>query len=409
MKRKKKLVLSIVSVSVIIFAAGIFLYPIFRYIDYRNSIRNSFPNDLYQEFPISLSRNGYFQLKCLINNRQQVNLSIDTKATSLMREDSITQYDGKYWGNMPFSSSNAYNEKTKIALYSFNTIKIGDNDIQKPLFKSIPKDNLIYDVVGEGVFGSDLLSIGCWKFDMDNKILKLFHYKNQILLEKEVKGLVKIENGLEDDAIAVYLGQPKQEFRFTLDLGYSGMIEINNDIADILKEKHAYDKIRKIYTDGVVDTLYVFENIPVTIAGIEIENCQLLNIRRVNGNYLGAKFIRNFNFLLEYGEENGHNCKHLFLNQQEAELSKYTCKLVSKFGFGLNRHKGKTVIGSITSNSIADKAGLIPGDIVLEINDKKHNFLSIDDIEHTFIQYADTLDRLEIKTQKGGAFSLIHR
>ena len=141
-------------------------------------------------------------MNCFINKTKKT-LLIDTKATGLLREDSILKMGGEYWGKLPIYTSNAYGIKEKMELYDFEKIHLEGIEIKSPLFSSVKSSNLIYETVGDGILGSDLLAIGCWKFDTENNIIKLFHYKNQRILEQESNGLIKIEEGLEDNGISV--------------------------------------------------------------------------------------------------------------------------------------------------------------------------------------------------------------
>lgn len=164
---------------------------------------------------------------------------------------------GEYWGKLPFCSSNAYGIKERMDIYSFNNICLENIKIKYPLFSCVKRSNLIYDAIEDGVWGSDLLAIGCWKFDTENKMLKLFHYNNQQILEKESNGLVKIKGGLEDNGITVYVNEIKQNCRFTLDLGYSGTIEVDNRTADLLMSKINYKQIYSILDNGMRDTVTI--------------------------------------------------------------------------------------------------------------------------------------------------------
>ena len=105
-----------------------------------------------------------------------------------MREDSIQAYGGEYWGNLPIKSTNAYQEKNSPELYTFTSIAFGEASIQEPMFNGIRKDNVIYDVIDEGVFGTEMLAIGTWKFDTEAGTMTLFHSNNKDLLAKETAG-----------------------------------------------------------------------------------------------------------------------------------------------------------------------------------------------------------------------------
>ena len=81
-----------------------------------------------------------------------------------MREDSIQAYGGEYWGNLPIKSTNAYQEKNSPELYTFTSIAFGEASIQEPMFNGIRKDNVIYDVIDEGVFGNG--NVGYWHVEI---------------------------------------------------------------------------------------------------------------------------------------------------------------------------------------------------------------------------------------------------
>ena len=57
------------------------------------------------------------------------------------------------------------------------------------MFNGIRKDNVIYDVIDEGVFGTEMLAIGTWKFDTEAGTMTLFHSNNKDLLAKETAGM----------------------------------------------------------------------------------------------------------------------------------------------------------------------------------------------------------------------------
>ena len=103
------------------------------------------------------------------------------------------------------------------------------------MFNGIRKDNVIYDVIDEGVFGTEMLAIGTWKFDTEAGTMTLFHSNNKDLLAKETAGMTYLPQGLREDSIPVYMNGLNEEVRFTLDLGYTGVLEINNALADRLK------------------------------------------------------------------------------------------------------------------------------------------------------------------------------
>lgn len=397
MKKYLKVMFSIL-ILLILIVICLYVYPVIHYGFHQIKIRETLSENEYHEIPFTYGSNNHFQINCSINDVKK-NLLIDTKATGLLREDSILKMGGEYWGKLPFCSSNAYGIKERMDIYSFNNICLENIKIKYPLFSCVKRSNLIYDAIEDGVWGSDLLAIGCWKFDTENKMLKLFHYNNQQILEKESNGLVKIKGGLEDNGITVYVNEIKQNCRFTLDLGYSGTIEVDNRTADLLMSKINYKQIYSILDNGMRDTVTIFEDVQVSIAGINVEKCQVANIRSVNRNYIGAKFMQNFNFILIYGEEKGHLCKHLYLQKRAKGTLNFQCQYrISKYGMKIERKNGNFILTSLMKNSKAEQIGLRIGDQIIKINDLSEEF--IDDM------MLDSLNQLKITVKNRGEFKL---
>ncbi len=181
------------------------------------------------------------------------------------------------------------------------------------MFNSIRKDNIIYDVIGEGIFGTDMLAIGTWKFDTETGLMTLFHSNNRNMLAKEIIGMSYFPQGLREDSIPVYIEGINEKISFTLDLGYAGVLEINNALADRLKMYFHYEEEITQHGEELTDTLSIFK-VPVTIAGTRVDSCEVVNSRVVNANYIGAKFMHQCNFVLHYSlDEHGKPNKDLYL------------------------------------------------------------------------------------------------
>ena len=244
MKKKTKRNLIIVAILIVLIGAitAWFVYPFLRYSSHTLAYRSTLPENACYQYPIQYSKEGWFLIDCVINGKHKVPLRIDTQATSLMREDSIHTYGGEYWGNLPIKSTNAYQEKNSPELYTFTSISLGEACIQEPMFNCINKDNIIYNVIDEGVFGTDMLAIGTWKFDTETGMMTLFHSNNKDLLAKETIGMIHFPQGLREDSISVYMEGINEKVCFTLDLGYAGVLEINNELADQLKTHFHYEE-----------------------------------------------------------------------------------------------------------------------------------------------------------------------
>ena len=315
MKKKTKRNLIIVAIVIVLIGAGAawLVYPFIRYNSHTLAYRSALSENACYQSPIQYSEEGWFLIDCIINGTHKVPLRIDTQATSLMREDSILAYGGEDWGNLPIESTNAYQEKNSPELYTFTSISFGETSIQEPMFNGIRKDNIIYDVIDEGIFGTEMLAIGTWKFDTEAGTMTLFHSNNKDLLAKETTGMIYFPQGLREDSIPVYMEGVNEGVCFTLDLGYAGVLEINNALADRLKTHFHYEEKITRHGEELTDTLSIFK-IPVTVAGTRVDSCEVVNSRVVNANYIGAEFMHRCNFVLHYSlNEHGKPNKDLYL------------------------------------------------------------------------------------------------
>ena len=389
----------LIIIIICIIVISLYAYPIYKYTLYINNLNSTFEKETYIKTQLVIDKNNFLCIPGSINNKDTMNFIIDTKATSLMGEGFIQTNGGKYWGKLPFQMTNAYNQKQKIKLYQFDKLVIGRQTIKNPLFTSIAKNNSIYELTGNGIIGSEILSIATWKFDLEKKTIDIFHCENHERLKKETNGFLKIENGLVDEGIALSIASLPEKENFTLDLGFSGDIEINNNIRDMLiKVGCPYYKIKRINRNSTsIDSIYVFKNIPIKIDTFEIKNCELVNISSVNHNYIGCIFMRNFNFVLMYGDYIEHEPqKHLFIKRIDTKKTRqsYHSK-ISKFGLNIVKHNEKIFIRSILENGVAEKKNLILGDEIIEIE----NFdLLSDNLTDNFISYTENLDSICIKT-----------
>ncbi|MCR8893083.1 hypothetical protein [Bacteroides sp. ET336] len=319
MKKKTKRNLIITAILIVLISAIIawLAYPFVRYSSHTLAYRSTLPENACYQYPIQYSEEGWFLIDCVINGKYKVPLRIDTQATSLMREDSIHAYSGEYWGNLPIKSTNAYQKKDSPELYTFTSISFGDACIQEPMFNSISKDNIIYNVIDEGIFGTEMLAIGTWKFDTETGMMTLFHSNNKDLLAKETIGMIYYPQGLREDSIPIYIEGINDKVCFTLDMGYAGVLEINNALADRLKTHFHYKEEITKHGEELTDTLSIFK-IPVTIAGTRIDSCEIVNSRIVNTNYIGAEFMHHCNFVLHHSlNEHGKPNKDLYLKVRE--------------------------------------------------------------------------------------------
>lgn len=395
----KKMLLVIISISFIACLCYL-IYPIYRYGTYIDKEREKLSSGFLVKLPLHIDNTNHFRISCIINDLDTLDLIVDTKATSLMRKEDIDKYNGKYWGKLPFHMANAYSKKESISLFTFNQFKIDTLSIGKPIFQKIDKDNLIYTIIDKGVLGSNILSLLYWKFSVDEQQVTLFSKHDSSIIKKETEGFIPIKYGLINDSIHLSIKNREEPLNFTLDMGFSGEIEINNKLATSLMNQFPHTTIETLRDDGSHGILHLFENRTVVWNGITIHNCQLVNIPDVDANYIGAALMKRFNFILGYGTYIKHNPQyHLYIKPKNDFIEIKSNPYISKFGFNIEQLNGKIRITAIEQKGIASKKGLKLGDEIFEIDNincstERTNILS------NFILYTQNKKTLSIKLEK---------
>ncbi|OAV75880.1 hypothetical protein Barb7_00460 [Bacteroidales bacterium Barb7] len=402
--RKTKMVLFVFT-SVFLCACTTFIYPIIKYANYEKGEKEKMSDKFYMEFPMSINAYNYFLIPCKINSNHSVNLIVDTKAVSLMKEEQINAYNGKYWGKLPLNSKNAYGNSFAISLYKFDSFEINTYPFGSYLFQKIDRDNIIYDMIGDGVLGSNILSAAYWKFSIDENLVKVFSKNDSAAITKETAGFQKIENGLTDNGVDLCIQSLDKRHKFTLDLGFSGEIEIDNKLFNSMKKHYPYTTINRLRKDLETSTVNIFENITLSLDTFIITNCQLVNITDVNGNYIGAEFMRKFNFILMYNERKNHiKQNHLYIKPVHTIDSKKSDPYISKFGFDIGRRRDKTMIISLIENG-TEESFLQLGDEILDVDNGAFD-LSTENMTKNFISYSIKKDSVSLRTKDKGVLIL---
>ena len=371
-------------------------YPIIKMVNHEDKNIENMPDSFLVTFPLVIDDMNYFKVPCAINGGTPIQLIVDTKATSLMQEGDIVKHKATYFGKLPFSSRNAYNEKEPIRLYQFDSCSIEGFSLGSPLFKPISKKNLVHDIIKDGILGSNILKIGYWKFSIDDQKVTLFSKKDTNRIASEIKGYTLIPHGIDYDQIQLSLPSFSDVQDFTLDLGFSGEIEINNKLAKSLMKVIPFKTIEILQSNQRKTIKHLFENQTITWDGITISNCQLVNIPAVDGSYIGAQFMRRFNFILAYGGRVKHKIQdHLYIQQVQGFDSIQTEPYISKFGFKFKEKNNKIKIYEIEQNGIAQKQGLKLGDEIIAIDNGKFDISN----NKQFIPYSDAKETLTIETK----------
>ena len=392
----KQILIWVILITILMSCLTSCFYPIIKMTFHEDKNLENMPDSFAAHFPLVIDSMNLFKIHCIINKDTPVELYVDTKASSLMREENLIKHKAKYWGKLPFSSENAYKKKHPIKLYSFNSFNIHGVSMGKPLFNLIPPKNLIHGIIRDGIVGSNILSLGYWKFDIDDKKVTLFSKKDTAMIASETKGYTLIPQGIDYDRIQLSLPKLPEAQVFTLDLGYTGEIEVDNNVAKSLMKATPFKTIETLLSDQTKNIIYLFENQTITWNGITIRNCQIANIPAVDGNYIGAQFMRRFNFILAYGGRVNHKKQdHLYIQPIQGFDSIQTESYISKFGFKFEETNGITQIYAIEQGGIAQEQGLKLGDEIIAIDSGKFDISN----SKQFIPYSDAKETLTIETK----------
>ena len=385
--RRKKRAIILAVLSVLLLSVGYFLYPIVRYSAHNYQEFQRIPDELSLDIPFSYD--GHFSVPCTIGGKE-VNLIVDTKAGCMMREEDIVKFHGSYFGRHSLSTRNVRGQRERKRLYSFPDFHI-DTFAMNPIFGSVGKDNYVYHFVGSGVLGNNILSLCSWLFSVDEGRVRVFSVLNDKRLEQESKGFHKIQDGLENDGITARIGSLKEELTFTLDLGNNVDVLVNNEVATQLKKRYPYQVILRLRRDNSIDSLFVFDGVPVVWDGITIPNCQIANNPKFafNKNFFGAQLMHRFNFILDYGADEGNN---LYIQPGKDFEQQRAKPVLSAFGVNMGEREQGFIVHRLELGGIAAKAGIALGDVVLELDGRAPRALLT---SQDFIRY--TADKKEIR------------
>lgn len=390
--RRKRRVIILSALSVLLLSVGCFLYPIVRYSAHNYQEFQRIPDELSLDIPFSYD--GHFSVPCTIDGKE-VSLIVDTKATCIMKEEDIAKFHGAYFGRHSLSTKNVRGQRERILFYSISDFRI-DTFSMKPLFGSVGKGNYMYHLVGSGVLGNNILRLCNWFFSIDEGRVRIFSVANDKRLEQESKGFHKIQDGLENDGITARIGSLKEELTFTLDLGNNVEVLVNNNVASRLKSLYPYKTFLTLRRDDSIDSLFVFDGVPVVWDGITIPNCQIANNPKFasNKNFFGAQLMHRFNFILNYGADQGDN---LYIQPKKDFDQQHVLPIISVFGLSIEERAHGVIVSRLEADGIAEKAGLTLGDVVLELDGRAPKALLT---SQDFIRY--TADKKEIRLRIKG-------
>ena len=428
--RRKRRVIILSALFAILLGIGYFLYPIVRYSAHNFQEFQRIPDELSLDIPFSYD--GHFSVPCNIGG-QEVNLIVDTKATCIMKEEDLKKYRAIYFGRAPLPTRNVRGQWDWLRLYRIPDFRI-DTFAMNPLFASVGKNNYMHLLVGDSVFednifqrskrifsvkegqmhvvialdeaeadirrdnlmgngvlGFNIMQQCNWLFSVDEGRVRIFSVANDKRLEQESKGFHKIQDGLEKEGISARLGSLKEDLAFSLAIGVDAEVIVNNEVSAQLKKRYPYKVILRLRGDNSIDSLFVFDGVPVVWDGITIPNCQIANNPKFafNKNFFGAQLMHRFNFILDYGADEGND---LYIQPSKDFEQQRAKPVLSAFGVNIGERAQGFVVSRLELGGIAEKAGIALGDVVLELDGRAPRALLT---SQDFIRY--TADKKEIR------------
>jgi len=358
------------------------------------------------EKPIEIDSIGYYCIRGLINNQNELDFIIDTRAPCLMKSEDLEQLQAKYWTNLPMKSLNAYGQKNKTNFYTFDSLLIPPLSFNNTLFKEITQNNKIYKLMYKSILGNNVLSLLNWKFLIDDGKMILFSKKDSILLKKETDGFIKIKNGVghsRNNPVKLIVPSGGIPDMFKFDLGYMGEIRVNKKTFATLSLNIPY---KKILTYNTNDTTYLFDKINIQWDSIIIPSCQIIHDPDVNMNLIGAAFMHRFNFILAYNDptEKQSSWKlspnNLYIQPSKNFYEIKNIPFISDYGFNIKTINNIVVISRLEINGLAESAGLKIRDHVLSIDNGTFDISAPVD-NNKFIDYLTDKKEITIKVKRG--------
>ena len=433
--RRKKRAIILAVLSVLLLSVGYFLYPIVRYSVHNYQEFQRIPDELSLDIPFSYD--GHFSVRCTIGGKE-VNMGISTSGICLMQEEDLKKYHAIYFGRAPLPARNVRGQWDWLRLYRIPDFRI-DTFAMNPLFASVGKHNYMHLLVGDSVFednifqrskrifsvkegqmhvvialdeakadirrdnlmgngvlGFNIMQQCNWLFSVDEGRVRIFSVANDKRLEQESKGFHKIQDGLEEEGISARLGSLKEDLAFSLAIGVDAEVVVNNEVSAQLKKRYPYKVILRLRGDNSIDSLFVFDGVPVVWDGITIPNCQIANNPKFafNKNFFGAQLMHRFNFILDYGADEGND---LYIQPSKDFEQQRAKPVLSAFGVNIEEREQGIIVHRLEPNSIAEKAGIALGDVVQELDGRALNDSSVG---QGFIRY--TADKKEIRLRIKG-------
>lgn len=360
----------------------------------RSAVEN-IDSEFIQTSPIIRDPNGYFGVAAIINGQYTDTLLFDTQAsTALAKQEILDRYEAEYWKRKPMPTFNFYKQVYFSKLYRVNNIQLGDCELKRVVFTSVPKDNGMYNTLYRPVLGRAIMGNIGWKFNMDSNEMTAFSLKNEDILKQETEGFTLAKGGVNN--LPMYSKQTD-----SLDL----MFDLGSNY-DIIIDKNTYEKLRmshsqRTYTnyrrEGLTDTIAEFRGITMFCNGIVIPDCTLSYIPSIDKNVAGNVFAGKMNFILVG--------KNLYVKQC-ADILPTIHDGLSPLGLRINVRNNAVCVTALEINGLAEEAGLMLGDKVIAVDNGAINTDIMSVASGKLEKYIQQADGLTLEIERNGKIQM---
>jgi len=215
-----------------------------------------------------------------------------------------------------------------------------------------------------GILGQDVFDINKQKLviDFDKREIRLLR-KNQDLSDWTL-----LKSKFKDGNTTVFIAINGKEYPFGFDTGFSGSLlykvtDKQDHFIESLPEKHlSYGMLFQFISGKGHDTIVTKRVDRITLGNnVFLDSVNLSLTNKIIGNLVGVKFMKNFNFLIDY--EN----KQMYI-QPRKEENVDDPSAMATLGAGVVLHDSSLTIAALNKNGIAELAGIMCTDIIIGVN-----------------------------------------
>jgi hypothetical protein len=323
-----------------------------------------------QDIPFQEDK-GFIIVKILINNKLQ-RFIFDTGASTIIDKGFAKTLSYKRIGSQVHQDALGHKQVLKkiqlkeitIGAVHFNSVIANIADMRRL------KMDVCVDVVG--ILGANMMNKAVWQIDYQRHTITLTNSSDSLTqpINKQVVSFYAVGKGtpkIRLSSDSTYLDEAE------LDTGSNGGINLSKDVLPSRFESQNFVKIL-----GNTNGLFTSRNdtsattiIPNLVLGdrLTVQNAVVTFNSTMPFALIGNHFLRNYLVTIDWK----------YRNITLGELPFKADLRFDNFGFSPKFKEGKLIIGSITENSAAFKAGLYLNEQILQINRTNFRYATHDD------------------------------